>query len=204
MVKITDQNKENQRLKQINESALRLLFKFGVRKLTIDDICRESSVSKATFYKFYENKLDMVLYLLEDLTSHSCQEYRKIMDSDLPFEEKVEQTIRLKMYYANLLSKDFVEDILKNGGPAVIQLLQEQTVVAMKMFYEDYQVAQQKGLIRRDLNLRFILYFINHLNEIIQDPEFKVIYSNPGEMVLELINFFFYGIMPRRGNHYEK
>ena len=66
------------------------------------------------------------------------------------------------------------------------------------MIMEDYIEAQKKGEIRKDIKPRFILYFINQIYEMIKDPQLESLYSDPQEMIMELTNFFFYGIMPRK------
>lgn len=201
MVKFNTEDIAKPKLKAINDAARNLLFKFGIRKLTVEDICRESSVSKMTFYKFFDNKLDIALYLLHGMMEESFTAYRGIMDQDMSFEQKVERIIHLKMNYAGLLSQEFLEDIIENGGPEITAMLQEQAIRSIKMMLDDFSVAQEKGLIRADLNLQFVVYFMNHMNEIMKDPKFTVLYTNPADMVSELINFFFYGILPRPGHH---
>jgi len=197
MVKFDPQSAENPKLKVINETALRLLFKLGIRKVTIEDICRESRVSKVTFYKYYENKSDLVLHLMRKSGEESMARYRGIMDSDLPFEEKIQQTIVMKTQFSGELSREFIEDIMLNGGPEVVGFLHEQSVAAMQEIMRDYGAAQEKGLIRKDVNLGFMLWFINHMQEILKDPAVTAMYAQPVDLIRELINFFFYGIMPR-------
>ncbi len=204
MVKFEHEEVENPRLKKLNESALKLLYKYGIRKLTVEDICKDSGVSKMTFYKFYDNKLDVVLYLLRSLIAKSIGDFRQTMAKDIPFPDKVEETIQHKMEYANSISQDFVTDLLQYGGPEVLALVQEQLVAGSKVIYEEYALAQQQGMIRKDLNLQFMIYFMNHMEEMMHDPKFMPLFSSPADMTRELINFFFYGIMPRPDHHEKK
>jgi AcrR family transcriptional regulator len=177
------------------------LFKLGIRKVTVEDICRESGVSKVTFYKYYENKTDLVLHLMRKSGDESMARYRQIMDSDLPFPEKIEQTIVMKTQFSGELSREFIEDIMINGGPEVVRFLQEQSVAAMQEIMRDYGAAQEKGLIRKDVNLGFMLWFINHMQDIMKDSAVSGMYAQPLDLIKELINFFFYGIMPRPSAH---
>jgi AcrR family transcriptional regulator len=48
---------------RIVEGALRALARHGSRKLSVSDICRESGVSRGTFYRYFEDK-DAVLVAL--------------------------------------------------------------------------------------------------------------------------------------------
>ena len=60
----------------------------------------------------------------------------------------------------------------------------------------DFKVAQEQGHIRRDLNLGFIPYFLNQINNLVKDPVLLDLYhGNIREVMTELTNFFFYGIL---------
>ena len=38
----------------------KLFFKYGLKKVTIEEICAEANVSKMTFYKYFPNKTALV------------------------------------------------------------------------------------------------------------------------------------------------
>jgi len=46
----------------------------------------------------------------------------------------------------------------------------------------------------------FINFILNHMVEFGSDPILNSLYPNAQEMILELTNFFFYGILPRNVN----
>lgn len=57
-------------------------------------------------------------------------------------------------------------------------------------------MAQQGGQIRKDLHLHFIPYFLNQINNMVKDPVLLEMYhGNIREVMKELTNFFFYGIL---------
>jgi hypothetical protein len=68
------------------------------------------------------------------------------------------------------------------------------------MVHNDYVVAQKNGEIRKDVKPEFISYFLNHIYEMLGDENLSKLYANPNEMAMELIRFFFYGIL----DHHEK
>ena len=57
--------------------------------------------------------------------------------------------------------------------------------------------AQKKGDIRADVKPEFILYLINHMMTMASDPELTAIYPDAQQLIMELMNFLFYGILPR-------
>jgi hypothetical protein len=65
------------------------------------------------------------------------------------------------------------------------------------MIMRDYLDAQQRGDIRADIKPEFILYFLNKIVEMARDEDLERMYSTPQDLIMELTNFFFYGILPR-------
>jgi TetR/AcrR family transcriptional regulator, cholesterol catabolism regulator len=54
-----------QSLVEILEKVRDLFFKYGVRSMSMDDICRETGISRKTIYKIFTSKNDLVEKLLE-------------------------------------------------------------------------------------------------------------------------------------------
>ncbi|MBN1927463.1 MAG: helix-turn-helix transcriptional regulator, partial [Prolixibacteraceae bacterium] len=50
---------ETDRANQILQSAKKLFWKYGIRKVSIDEICREAGVSRMTFYRLFKNKIEL-------------------------------------------------------------------------------------------------------------------------------------------------
>ena len=189
---------ENQKLVQILETSRELFWKHGIKRISIEEICSEAGVSKMTFYKHFKNKNELVKDILNRIIDDGIERYRKMMDQDIPFEEKVRQTLIMKMEGTDRMSQEFFNDYYLHADPEMSVFVQEKISQNLGMIMSDYLEAQKKGEIRKDIKPQFILYFINHIYEMIKDPQLESLYSDPQEMIMELTNFFFYGIMPRK------
>ncbi len=184
---------------QILQTAKELFSKFGIRRVTVEEVCAQANVSKGTFYKHFSNKDELVMELLNTMVSEAMTRYREIMTGSQPFREKVRQMIRLKMEHTEDLSRDFIKDIMGSGPPEAVKFYHEKASESMKAISEDFAAAQRRGEIRQTVKYEFILYFFNHMIEMMQDPRLESLYATPGEMISELTSFFFYGIMPEEG-----
>ncbi len=51
--------KNNHRYVQVLAAARELFWKHGLKRVTVEEICREAGVSKMTFYKFFPNKVTL-------------------------------------------------------------------------------------------------------------------------------------------------
>ncbi len=190
--------RESKKLLQIVSTGKSLFWKFGINRVTIEEICKEAKVSKMTFYKYFKNKIELVKYILKKQTDDAWEQYYSIMNQEIPFPEKVKQTIELKMNNANNLSTEFYKDFHKNADPELRKFFSELSDESIKKVRNDYIKAQKEGNIRQDINPDFILYTLNFMFEkMAKDENLISMYSTPGKLIYELINFFFYGIMPR-------
>jgi AcrR family transcriptional regulator len=192
--------KENTRKRQIIDSGKILFSKFGYRRVTIEEICRVAGVSKMTYYRFFENKIELVRFILTEMSEEGRQAYRDIMAMEVPFEEKVRRTIRMKEESAAKFSDELLRDVYEDREGELVTVIEKMTVDFLGEVMSDYRNAQEKGHVRKDLNLKIIPYFLNQINNMVKDPALLDIYQgNMKAIMKELTNLFFYGIMESEG-----
>jgi len=186
--------------RQIIDMARRLFWKYGMRRVSIEEICSEANVSKMTFYKYFSNKVELVKFILNQIEEDSVKEYKNLMSQNIPFEEKVRQSIQLKMKQSDKLSHEFFSDLHQNAHPEIRKHFDEMTQRSIQLIVEDYDQAQKEGNIRKDLKIEFILYFLNQIFKMANDPQLVALYDSPQALIMEITNFFFYGILPHNEN----
>lgn len=174
-----------------------LFWKYGFKRVTIEEICAEAGVSKMTYYKYFSNKMELVKALIETVMQESVDRYNAIMKQDIPFTEKIELQIQMKMEGTAEISSEFLDDLMIHGEPEIMEYMKSRSQEVVGMVYSDYIEAQKRGDIRSDIKPEFIIYFINHFYEMLKDEQLVKMYKNPNELAMELIRFFFYGIINR-------
>ena len=85
---------DNQKYQLVIETAHQLFWKFGIRRVTIEEIARESGVSKVTIYKFFKNKIEIAKTVINNILSNAEKEYKALMAKDIPFEEKIKSRLK--------------------------------------------------------------------------------------------------------------
>ena len=188
---------QSSKQKQIIQTAKALFWKYGMNRVSVEEICREAGISKMTFYNYYKNKNDLAIAILDQIQDEGMQKYQATMNQKIPFVEKVKLSIQLKMEGTEALSSEFFSDLHKNAAPEVKAHFQKMYQESIQMVLNDYLKAQKRGDIRKDIKPEFILYFLNHMIDMAKDDQLLSMYNSPQEMIMELINFFFYGILPR-------
>ncbi|MDY0344396.1 MAG: TetR/AcrR family transcriptional regulator [Lentimicrobium sp.] len=175
-------------------AARKLFWKYGIRKVTVEEICQEAGVSKMTFYRFFENKIELATLMLTEIYENALQDYNKIMQSDLTFPEKIRQTVLLKHQGTIDISEEFLNDVYQSDEPVFKELLTKYSELSRKSLRDDFTKAQKEGWIRKDLKIDFLMYMMNSIGERMFDEKLKAIFGNSHDLVMELTNFFFYGI----------
>jgi AcrR family transcriptional regulator len=188
---------DNQKLLQIYTTAKSMFIRYGFKRVSVEEICREASVSKMTFYKFFSNKFDLLKFILEKMISDSFVEYREILGQDIPYAEKVTKMIQLKMKYTDEFSQEFFNDLYKNAEPEMVDFWHQKTQEILQLVLKDLKTAQAQGDVRSEIKPEFILYFLNHIFEMVKDDKLLQLYDSPQALINELTRFFFYGILTR-------
>ena len=192
-------SKGNKKLKQILDTAHHLFWKFGIKRITIEEVCSEAGVSKMTFYKHFKNKNELVKAIIGSVFDKTIIKYKDIMESNIPFSEKVGKLLNLKMEATDEISNEFLDDFYNSNDPELIRYLHEKSQANLGIMMDYFKKAQINGDIRKDLKPEFIIYFLNAAVAWGNDDSLVAMYNSPQDMAMEVTNFFFYGILPRSG-----
>lgn len=185
----------NQKKQDILEQGKVLFWKYGFKRVTIEEVCAEAKVSKMTFYKFFSNKMDLVRTIMEKLLAYSVKQFTEIMESDIPFSEKITKQIEMKMEGTADISKEFMNDLVIHADPEVMEMMNKLTKDTFALLMNSYIIGQEEGHVRKDLKPEFILYFLNHMFDMLKDEQLVAMYGSTSELATEITKFFFYGIL---------
>ena len=174
-----------------------LFYRYGIKRVSIEEICKKAGVSKMTFYKHFGSKIELLHYIMTRIYSDYFQKFDNLIKQDVAFEDKVKQMLKLKEEYTESLSKEMLEDLVIQPHPAVQELLEKQREKSLQLFWNTFSQAQEKGEIRKDVRIDFLMYMMNVLAELGSDVRLLDMYDNGQELAIDLTSFMFYGMMPR-------
>lgn len=172
-----------------------LFWKFGFRKVSVEEICKNAGVSKMTFYRNFSNKNELLEQLLNIENMSNRAQFRKIMDQDIPFKDKIELYMDKQAKDFKSTSNTLLEDIMTSNSTSLKDLLKKNSDQAIQDFLERIIEAQKKGEIRAGLDPQFILYMMNDLRTKFEDPKLLAMYKSKAEMTMQVTNYFFHGIL---------
>jgi AcrR family transcriptional regulator len=191
---ITPLDSRSKSYQLIFESARELMYRHGITRITVDEICDAAQLSKMTFYRNFENKTELAVRIMEDMFQRGRTAYRDIMHSEVPFPEKIRQLIELNRKEIHTMGDEFIKDIYQKGDESLRKVMETHRQDFMAEYAGDLLAAQEQGWIRQGIRIELILAMLDVLHQKMQDPAIMDMYDNVEEMALELTNFFFYGI----------
>lgn len=175
-----------------------LFWKHGIKRVSVEEICEKAGASKMTFYKYFDNKNDLVKAVMNRVMEESISRFGEVLEADTSYSEKAKKMMVLKMEGTENISKEFMTDYYSLNDPALLEFLHIKTNQLINSFMDSILIAQEKGEVRRKIKPEFIVYFFNQVQNMANDPELLSLYQSAQELIMELMNFFFYGILTNK------
>lgn len=186
--------KNNNKYNSIISTAKDLFWKFGLKKVSIEEICSEAKVSKMTFYKHFANKEELAKKILDNITGEAVEKFDKLTTQNIPFSKKLEKLFLLKLEGMNNISLDFINDIYNNPGSPLANHMIELQENFKNNIVNFYSKAQNEGHIRPEVNINFIMASTAQISLLMKDKNLMTQYKHPQDFVIEYMNMLFYGI----------
>ena len=193
-MKSARRKKGSKKMDRIIETATELFTEHGIRRITIEEICRTAGASKMTFYKYFDNKIDLLRHIWERWFDEGYRVLDEIDELDIPFPEKMRRLIEWKMGLVSRMSPEFVGEVI-HTDPELAAFIAEMKEKNLSRFLEFIERAQERGDMRR-ISPEFFIAAMNKLLDILSDEDLTRHFPNRLDLIREIHNFLFFGILP--------
>ena len=148
---------------KILKTAGELFFKFGIRSVSIDDICKELHISKKTFYTVFKQKDELVVELLDAILHKKEKGYHVVIDQECNVLDMLVQNFK-KMHGLSIEKHLAFGYDLEKFYPE----LWHAHLVKMKELDQTYtaqmlQKGIEQGMYREDLNVEATSVFVSNV-----------------------------------------
>lgn len=168
------------------DAALKLFLKHGVKRVTVEEISQVAEVSKATFYKYFNNKKVLIEHLRETLMEEGFSKFDEISQLDLTYPEKIKKMSLWRMAFFKKLEGEFLNEILD------LDAFREQY---MERFINNIKTAQTRGEIKKDLSPALIAMVVEKFNEMTRENKWKNIFDDYATYQDQLRTLLFFGML---------
>ncbi|MDF2450241.1 MAG: transcriptional regulator [Bacteroidota bacterium] len=194
---------------KILKASLELFFKYGIKRVTMDDIARELGMSKKTIYQFYKEKDDIVNQLCEVELEGNKKKFDEVfLKAKDPIHEiiLISENMKDMMQHINPI---FFLDLQKFHPKAFKQFQAFKEECAYKDIVRNIKTGKEKGYYKPEIDEEFAArYRLSQIDMLMFGNYFsfdKLSFSKSHEMVLDM---FVYGISTLKGhrliNEYKK
>lgn len=193
---VQTKNKET----QIIEKASDLFIRYGFKSVTMDDVARELGISKKTLYRFFDNKLTLILrcvgFLMEEEKAFVLEQNSKGVDA-------IEEMLGIAKH---------VNQMLKKMNPAAIYDLQKYYTDAWQMleryihefiFFHiksNLEKGMKTGIYRADIRADIIAkLFIGKSQLILNSDLFPYAEYKTSELHTAHVIYHIHGVASEKG-----
>jgi AcrR family transcriptional regulator len=174
-----------------------LFSTYGIKRVTVEEICREAGVSKVTFYKYFPNKLELFKHIWAGWSDEIFERLSALEKSGASFMEQMQAMVEFKMELLAKMSTQIIEDVI-HSGPDLEGFIREMRARSMTRFFTFVEKARKSGEMR-DIRTEFLLAVLDCLTRLAENDELRRLYPRDMDFFRELNDFFFFGIMPADG-----
>jgi AcrR family transcriptional regulator len=194
---------------KILKISLELFFKYGIKRVTMDDIAKELGMSKKTIYQYYKEKDDIVNQLCEvEMEKHKKKFEDVFSQSNDPIHEimLISENMKDMMQHINPI---FFLDLQKFHPKAFVQFQAFKEDCAYKDILRNIKKGKEEGYYKAEIDEEFAArYRLAQIDMLMFGNYFsfdKLSFSKSHELVLDM---FVYGISTLKGhrliNEYKK
>lgn len=190
-------NVKNKKYRDIMDTARELFWKHGFRRVTVQEICAKSGVSKMTFYKYFPDKIELAKTVFTNIMDESMEKFSDLMKENISVPEKMQKMLLLKAEGTKNISQEFMNDFYLGTEPELKNFVEEKTGEVWESLLKNYKWAQKNNIFRDDFKPEFFLKVSFKLTELMNDKELTQLYDSPQELILEFAKLMTYGITKR-------
>ena len=147
-------------------------MKFGISKVTMDELADELAMSKKTLYKFFPSKDAIIRALLNSVMEETRNQCNALVnEQNIDFVEKLKRVLSFLGKQYSTVTPQFMEDMRRNN-PEVWREIQEWR---KKSIFEDFgklvDEGVQTGVFRSDVKKQMIVMMYAGTVEYLINPE---------------------------------
>ena len=106
-------------------SARKLFSEYGYKKVSMDEIAKESNVTKKTIYTYFKDKESMFKYFIDEELTHMKNLVEKIKNSNKPFIDQISNALYEVLSYRNnsKIFLNLLKDLKKEKSPKIEEFI---------------------------------------------------------------------------------
>ncbi|RNA66929.1 TetR/AcrR family transcriptional regulator [Alteribacter keqinensis] len=203
---LKDSNRKSKKLEVILFTAEKLFLSKGVRSITVEEITREAKVSKATFYKYFADKQDIIKHVLEKVFETNFKKLETVVESGKRHKLTYESFMSVfdMDEYEEFFQSGFIEELREDYPEMVTLYTQWVKEIRLPKYQELMRMAKVDGLIRVDIDTDFLIqYTLAMRHAMIRSLQGSPYYTkedNLKEFIRQFYDLYLNGVVNKPGS----
>ncbi len=162
--------------KRIVSGAAQLFMRHGAKSITMDDVAKDSGISKRTLYEYFADKDSLLIACIEMFVEFKRAEHQEFLNTSENVIEAILKSVKRSLEFQDISPVFFME--VKRFYPAVAKTHLSCTE---DMRYEDtmnfLKMGIKQGIFRKNLNLEIITHILMNQEASIGEAATEIIYN---------------------------
>ena len=178
------------------ETAGKLFREYGFASVSVERICRESAVSRPTFYKYFDGKSGIVQEVVTVQKNRVRAELEAVLAQPNGLETVAETFFRLQREsFDELYSDAFLRDIASNTDLSLERFFVALNEEKYRFMHGFFQTMQQRGLIRTDIPVALADLFVRQADALAVQAQAVPPYAGePQRLTQDILGLLLYGL----------
>jgi AcrR family transcriptional regulator len=169
-----------------------------MRKVSLEDIASGAGVSPTTVYNYFGTREALVAEVAKELVRAIFERGKGIIESDLPFEQKLAAVISGKLALTSGVNQEVITKMMgqdRNMAVFIDRLYQNELKPLWQVFLED---GKAQGYIDSSMDVDVFMAYLDILRAgFAAKPEIIVHFNENRELIEQLTRLVFYGFLKK-------
>lgn len=191
------QRRKEKKKESIMKAAFELFISYGFQKVSVAEIAKKANVSQVTIYNYFGDKDSLFKSVFYNYMDEKIGEAEALVDSDIPFPEKLRRLLLEKTEEAARTEKAFISADFQD--PALLELIEHfGKTRSFPMFIKLLEEGKKEGYIDKNISAGAVIMYFNTFKALLDNPEFFK--EENRHLREEVAQLYFYGFMGKPYN----
>lgn len=186
---------------KIKKSAVKLFNKYGINKVSMDEIASNANVSKVTIYKYFNSKDELYTEVIKMVYTETFIAIEEIVNREISFIDKLKFIISSKIQSTKTNQGNFLQEIIENNYETNEYIHENFKSRTKELIFKFFDQGRQDGYIRDDISNELLIQYLEIFQTGLNDKSEEIIHLSKENNVLEkMIDLYFFGIINKEIN----
>lgn len=178
-------------------------MRYGLKSVTMDDVCRELGISKKTLYQYVSDKNDLIAKVLDQDIQEDEKVICALQTSGLSAIDELLHIQKMVTEKVQHMHSSIIYDLKKYYPESWGRIIKHRNEFIVGCIEQNIIKGQQEGLFRTDIHSALIAKIYASRIEVSIDPSlYSGLKITPAEVYAEAMRYHIRGIATEKGLKY--